>query len=251
MSPIILNPSTIVKPCQEKVIIDNKQTCVYDGELLSHFETDYFEPSYWLNNNKVVGQATGRGITYFVDAPKNQWVLRHYYRGGLIGKLIDDSYFFTGLKHTRAAKEFALLKALEQLKLPAPKAIGYRIQRGLLSYRADILTQRIEQAEDLVGILAKRPVNEDVWQAIGACIRQFHQHGVYHHDLNIHNILIDSDNKIWLIDFDQGDIRRPAQQWQQSNIDRLHRSFKKELGKNPQLHWQEQDWQFLLEGYLS
>ena len=208
-----MNPSTIVKPCLEKVIVQGSQTCVFNAKAVSTFNLDFFDAKYWQEQDKVVGQALGRGVTYFVDAPQNEWVLRHYYRGGLIGKLINDSYLYTGRNNTRAAKEFELLIMLEQLNLPAPKAIGYRITRSWLNYRADILTQRIEHAQDLVSILAMKGLSDDIWFNIGRCIGEFHQKGVYHHDLNIHNILLDKDSKVWLIDFDQGDIRQPAQSW--------------------------------------
>jgi len=49
---------------------------------------------YWQKENLVIDQAHGRGITWFVKHQENELVLRHYYRGGLAGKLINDSYWF-------------------------------------------------------------------------------------------------------------------------------------------------------------
>ena len=246
-----MNPSANVKPCQQKVFQQNNVYAVYCPERVDKFDPAMLTPNYWQANNAVIGQAQGRGITYFVQHNSQQWVLRHYYRGGLIGKFNKDSYLFTGYPNTRAAKEYQLLLQLAQLNLPAPTPVAYSVVRKGLFYHANILTSRIEHAQDLVGHLSVAPLTDDLWFAIGQCIAQFHRHGIYHHDLNAHNILIDNNQKAWLIDFDQGDKRPVKQQWQQANMNRLLRSFRKEQQKLPTFHWQLSDWAILMEGYLS
>jgi len=219
--------------------------------MFDNFTADIFDAAYWQNKNAVLGTAKGRGITYFVAHNNNEWILKHYYRGGLIGKLIRDKYIFTGFENTRAAKEFQLMKTMEALSLPAPKAIAFRIQKRGLSYQADMLTERIAQARDLVTILTEKTLNKEIWRKIGVCIKRFHHHGIYHHDLNIHNILMDANEKIWLIDFDCGEQRKPKKSWQQDNLKRLLRSFNKENKKLPVFNWQTEYWELLMEGYLS
>lgn len=246
-----MNLSTIVKPCHEKSIQLGNIFYCYDENSIVNFNDKMLCPDYWKNQNAITGTAQGRGTTYFIKHLESEWVLRHYYRGGLIGKLIKDSYIFTGFEQTRAAQEFTLLKTLTDLNLPAPKPIAYRVKKLGLTYQADILTERIADAQDLVAILSKKSVSEELWRKIGICIKAFHQHGIYHHDLNVHNILIDKDEKVWLIDFDRGEQRQPNQSWQQANIDRLLRSFNKEKSKLPIFHWQETNWKILVESYLA
>lgn len=246
-----MNPSTIVKPCLEKTLQEQDIFCVFDENAIKEFSKEMLSADYWQKKNAISGTAQGRGTTYFIKHKSNDWVLRHYYRGGLIGKLIHDSYFFTCYEKTRAAQEFSLLKKLNELSLPAPKPIAYRVKRSGISYQADILTGRINNAHDLVALLSTQSLSEDIWSSIGACIRAFHQAGIYHHDLNAHNILIDNHNKIWLIDFDRGEQRKPNQVWQQGNLDRLLRSFNKEQKRLPTFHWQADNWQLLIEGYLK
>lgn len=227
--------------------------CLFDKNEIQNFTPQMLSSTYWHNESAVTGSAEGRGTTWFVKYDNNQeqkhWVLRHYYRGGLIGKIINDSYFFSTQKNTRAAKEFALLAYMQTLALPAPKPIAYRIVRHGFLYRADLLSSRIENAQDLVAILTKKTMNDSLWFAIGKVIKEFHSQGIYHHDLNAHNILIDDDNKPWLIDFDQGEIKTVHKSWQQQNMNRLLRSFQKELNKLPVFNWQESNWQALLDGY--
>jgi len=244
-----LNPSTIVKPCLEKTVQNNNITCLYDANRIEHFYPEMLDSTYWQKNNAVLGSAQGRGTTWFVQYQKQQWVLRHYYRGGLIGKMNKDYYCFTGQQATRAAREFELLKTLQQLNLPAPNPIAYRVIRKGFLYQADLLSERIVEAEDLVAKLSTSTISDLLWRKIGETIRSFHHHGIYHHDLNAHNILIDKQNKIWLIDFDRGEQRKVASHWQQANMTRLLRSFNKELQRLENFNWHQSNWVDLMSGY--
>ncbi|WP_440875263.1 3-deoxy-D-manno-octulosonic acid kinase [Thalassotalea sp. PLHSN55] len=228
----------------------NNVFCLHNQQLIEHFEPEMLSSQYWLAKQQVVGQAHGRGITYFIEtAQQNQWVLRHYYRGGLIGKLINDSYFFSSLAATRAFAEFNLLTLMHDKGLPAPKPVACRVVKNGLTYQADLLSSRIENAQDLVGVLSKQSLSAEQWQNVGQVIASFHQQGIYHHDLNAHNILLDSQDKVWLIDFDRGEQRNVDIKWQQANLARLLRSFEKEHGKIANFHWQKSHWQQLMAGY--
>ena len=224
------------------------QWLLYSTQFTHLLNSDMFDSDYWQQRNGIVGSAQGRGTTYFVACEQEQWVLRHYYRGGLIGKLINDSYLFTGIKNTRAIKEHLLLTQLQEWQLPAPRPVACRIKRKGLSYSADILSERIKNAEDLYTRLLRTPVSIELWQQIGKTIGAFHKRGVYHHDLNIHNILLDDRDKVWLIDFDQGAIKEGTR-WQQDNMARLLRSFNKEKNKHNSLCWQSADWQYIEQSY--
>ena len=236
---------------------DGTDYCLFDKNEIKSFTPNMLSAQFWQAKNAVTGSAQGRGTTWFVqynNETSNQvkhWVLRHYYRGGLIGRLIHDSYLFTSQKNTRAAKEFALLAYMQALDLPSPKPIAYRVKRHGLLYQADLLSSRIENAQDLVAILSKQAISNNLWKKIGIIIKQFHNHNIYHHDLNAHNILIDKHENVFLIDFDRGEIRTSNQsRWQQSNMARLQRSFLKEAQQLPSFHWSLENWQLLLEAYL-
>ncbi|TPH15627.1 3-deoxy-D-manno-octulosonic acid kinase [Litorilituus lipolyticus] len=231
--------------------------CRYDSDKVSNFSVDMLSANYWQAKDAITGSAQGRGTTWFIqyqsnesNSPVQQWVLRHYYRGGLIGKVINDSYFFTGIDHTRAAKEFALLHHLQSLNLPAPLPIAFGVKRSSLFYQADLLSSRIENAQDLVAILSKQTLDGVIWQRIGATIKRFHKHNIYHHDLNAHNILLDDKQQVFIIDFDQGEVKNCSNTaWKQGNIARLKRSFEKENNKLPEFNFTQPNWQQLITGY--
>lgn len=246
-----MNLSAIVKPCQEKVFKQENIFCLFDQNQVTNFQPELLDANFWQAKNAVIGSATGRGTTYFVQHNQAQWVLRHYFRGGLIGKINRDSYLFYSLNKTRAVEEFRLLNWMRSQKLPVPAAIACRVVRKGLLYQADILTSRIENAQDLVGLLSKEVASENLWLTIGKTIARFHQLGVYHHDLNCHNILINEQQEVFLIDFDRCARLKIKKSWQQANMARLLRSFRKEKGKIAGFNWQEDSWKLLLEGYLS
>jgi 3-deoxy-D-manno-octulosonic acid kinase len=107
-------------------------------------------------------------------------------------------------------------------------------------YQADLLSQKIPNAQDLVAILQEKPLSKDMYQKIGNEIRKMHAAQVNHTDLNIHNILIDNKDKVWIIDFDKC-YQQDGSDWKQGNWDRLKRSFVKEVNKR-NIHWNEKEW---------
>lgn len=219
-----------------------------DG-LKDEITADYFDGDYWQRNNAIIGSAFGRGITWFFKINQDEFVLRHYHRGGLVGKLIKDSYFYTGLKNTRAYQEFVVTQQLVDKQLPAPKPLAGQVIKQGLSYRADLITEKIADAQDLVAVLKTRALAAADYQKIGAMIRQFHDVGLWHADLNTHNIILDGEGKWWLIDFDRCKFKAAADSWKQANLARLQRSFVKEQAKDAAFKWQAADWDLLLVGY--
>lgn len=206
-----------------------------------------FDIAYWQSKDAVLGSAIGRGITWFVQTNILPAALRHYRRGGIFGKIIKDAYWFSSWEQTRPAQEFALLTDLYQANLPVPRPIAARAMRDGSFYRADILVEKIPDTQDLVAVLQSTPLSKKQYIEMGHLVRRLHDVSVFHSDLNIHNILLDKQGQFWLIDFDKCGKKR-GDDWKQGNLKRLLRSFRKEKQKR-NIHWQEEDWQFLMAGY--
>ncbi|MBC3765900.1 3-deoxy-D-manno-octulosonic acid kinase [Neptunicella marina] len=227
-----------------------QQSIIYDQELMPDVSANLFDGQWLEQQQKITGKSVGRGTTYFFQHQDVHCVLRHYLRGGLIGKLIKDNYVFTGVENTRAWREFNLLVQMHQWNLPVPKPVAARIIHKGLYYRADIITRYVAKSCDLYHILKTEALSEKQWFEVGKAIAKLHQHQVYHHDLNIHNLMKDDQDVIWIIDFDKCAIKA-GQQWKQQNLQRLLRSLHKEKQRLAQFHWQESDWQHLIAGYQS
>ena len=236
------------RPAGVVEIREANQVCWFREGILSSLSTQVFEPDYWQQRDAVTGSARGRGTTWFVRDGHHELVLRHYRRGGLLGRLVHDQYLGWQPAHSRPMRELALLLQMHQAGLPVPEPVAARMVRCGPAYGGDLLIRRIDQARDLLAVLQEKPLDRPRWQAIGATLARFHAAGIDHTDLNIHNILLDQEQRIWLIDFDKCARRRPGR-WQQANLARLLRSLHKEVALHPGLHWQETQWAALLEGY--
>lgn len=224
---------------------------LYDADKLGNAADLSFDNDRLAGRGSILGAAEGRGTTLFIQHNGMDMALRHYHRGGLAAKLFTDQYIWTGLGRTRAWREWHLLAELHQMGLPVPEPVAAHVTRSGLLYQADILTLRIPQAQSVAQVLKSQSLTESAWQAIGRCIRQFHEHGVYHADLNANNILLDTDQKVYVLDFDRGDIRKPARGWQQNNTDRLLRSFSKIKTNSETFYFSESDWQVLIKSYQA
>jgi 3-deoxy-D-manno-octulosonic acid kinase len=221
----------------------------YDIDCFENISETYFTAQYWQNINAIEGQENGRGTTWFIQHKNHHLVLRHYLRGGMIGKISRDRYIFNGWKNCRAISEFNILNDLHAQGFRVPKPAAAQIIRHGLSYQADLFTHRIPKAQDLVQILTSAK-NQRFYSDLGKTIAEFHNHGVYHADLNIQNILQDDQNQFWLIDFDRAKLVKPSKKWQLSNLKRLKRSFEKEKIRFG-IQWQESDWHIFLRAYQA
>ncbi|MFT6926344.1 MAG: 3-deoxy-D-manno-octulosonic acid kinase [Psychromonas sp.] len=230
-----------------KILQTAKQFIYYDPKLLTEPPEFCFSVSFWQKQRAIIGSAQGRGTTWFVQTKVIEAALRHYRRGGLLGKIIKDGYLFFSWEKTRSLQEFKLLEELIRDGVHVPRPIAARAIKKGFYYQADLLSEKIPDAEDLVSILQSQSLSCSLYSDIGHEIRKMHNAQVDHTDLNIHNILIDKSNKVWIIDFDKC-TKREGSSWKKDNLRRLKRSFIKEVKKR-NIHWSESDWQVLIQSY--
>jgi len=196
------------------------------------------DPLAWFDPSSPQLQAQsvttgGRQAAWFVNVQGHPAVLRHYRRGGLVARLSRERYLWAGWESSRSFAEFSLMRELVGLGLPVPAPLAAAVWRDGLIYRAAILVARVPDARTLASC---EEIN--AWEAAGKAIATMHAEGVWHADLNVHNILIDAQSQAWLIDFDRG--RRfegLSEQKRQGNLDRLHRSILKVLPEKESMLW--------------
>ncbi|MGY3568446.1 3-deoxy-D-manno-octulosonic acid kinase [Vibrio paucivorans] len=232
----------------EKQIGDT--TYWYDPALLTESVEQAFSIEFWKQQEAVLGYAKGRGTTWFVQGEKLAFALRHYRRGGLFGKLIEDKYYFSNLQQTRPYQEIHVLDSLIRSGVNVPRPIAARVKKGALTYQADILVELLSGAKDLVAILQSGPLSIESLTSIGREVRKMHDARINHTDLNIHNIMIDKKGKVWIIDFDKCYLQQRGRNWEEDNLKRLKRSFEKERLKH-HLSFSEANWKSLLSAYRS
>lgn len=218
-----------------RTISDGSQHAWVRADLAADFQFQWFDPQAWGALAEPVSTG-GRGAAWFLKGTHGHWVLRHYRRGGLPGKLLTDRYLYLGPSRVRSIGEFTLLQSLahQGLPVPSPVAAGYRRQG--FTYRAALIIERLENTRSLLSL--NRAEHAPLWEAAGRCIRRFHDAGVNHADLNATNILVrPASGDVFLIDFDRGvqHLEAPAgAPWKAANLARLERGIYKHWGVDSQ-----------------
>ncbi|MDV6315805.1 3-deoxy-D-manno-octulosonic acid kinase [Idiomarina sp. HP20-50] len=222
----------------------------YDSDIIETIEDKHFTAQYWQQQKAIAGNSTGRATVWFIQQGDLGLLLRHYYRGGLVGKVNKDRFLREPADKSRAIHEFDLLLKLRGLGLPVPRPVAARMEKtAAFSYKADILVEVIPGAVDVYRLLREKQLSAELWQKLGSVIKELHDTGVYHSDLNCHNLMLDDKDKAWIVDFDKCDFRESGD-WKEANIQRLLRSLRKEKEKNETFYWKEsRDWPELLTGY--
>lgn len=225
---------------------------LYDPDLLPDAADTDFDAAHWRHASTVRGglRSSGRTATTMLRDDRGAFVLRHFVRGGLISRLVSDRYLWLGEEATRAFREWRLLARMRAMELCVPRPAAARYLRRNFHYRADLLTVLIPDVTSLCDRIAARSCDERFWQRLGAAIATFHKAGVCHADLNAYNVQVDSNDKVWLIDFDRGRLTEPGP-WQRRNLARLRRSLQKIGSQDPARQFSETDWDALQEGYYN
>ncbi len=211
--------------------VQNPSLCIVrlaDGEI--RYDTSLSEladPSGWfdpanpvLHAEKV--QAGGRAAAWFIRLGRRAAVLRHYRRGGWAQRLLSDQYLWLGATRARSFTEFSIMHAMWSSGLPVPQPLAAAVWRVGLLYRAALVTARIPDARPLAVIS-----NAEVWFEAGRVIADMHDAGVWHADLNVFNLMVDDQLRVWLIDFDRARQGRMTQALRAENLARLLRSLRK------------------------
>lgn len=226
---------------------------LYDASRLSKPDEKLFSRSHWASLGALEEIAGGRSSIAVlnagaarVDSEGSRWVLRHYRRGGLIARLSQDSYLWAGAARTRSFAEWRLLAELRRRGLPVPAPIAARYVRGLVTYRADLITELLPGTRTLADAITGRDLPEAGWRSVGRTIGAFHREGVHHADLNANNILLaDHSPEVILLDFDRGRIEARGA-WERAVLARLRRSLDKITSQRADVRFGEQQWRWLI-----
>lgn len=164
-------------------------------------------------------------------------VLRQYSHGGMFRAITRNIYLFG----SRSFQELALTEEVRSCGIPTIEPIG-AIHLHILPplYQAYFLSLEIPHAIDLVQYfqeigphpsLEKLSHKRKTIRSAGLLLRQFHQAGFYHGDLQLKNILT-ADDQLLLIDFDRS-YRKPilSTREKMKNLLRLNRSVEKWIRK--------------------
>ena len=221
---------------------------IYDSEILELQEAEQLFADQISSRAPLAG---GRGGAWELTFNNETLVLRRYKRGGLAQRFAQDRHVWTGISSSRPWQEWLLLFELWKKSLPVPRPVAAQVVRSGFIYQAEIMTKKIEDAQSLAWRAVHRSLALTDWHRIGKCIRCLHDAEVFHADLNAHNVLMDENDKIWIIDLDRGKINPMIPMWKMWNLKRLKRSLDKVQAQHPSMSFSPHAWKALLTSYQA
>ena len=195
-----------------------------------------------------------KGRTLHPTIPLEQgkrMVLRQYSHGGLL-RAITGNLYFVG---ARSFRELALAEEIRSCGISTISPIG-AIHHRIFSpfYQAYFLSLEVPNAIDLIQYfqeIGTRPTRQNLSlkrktiRSAGVLIRQFHQAGFFHGDLQLKNILI-AGEQLLLIDFDRSYRKKSLSlKEKMRNLLRLNRSVEKWIQQGLSLTRTDR-WRFFL-----
>lgn len=146
----------------------------------------------------------GRGGAQRFHYGDGSGIVRPCRRGGLVRRLIRDSYVFVN----RPRREWLAHVFLFERGLRVPEPLGVYWERRGICFRGAVSTREIDGAATLAEYVAKSDDSRKATlEQVGTLVRMMHDFGVFHGDLQVGNILVGPDSP-YLIDF--GNARRYA-----------------------------------------
>ena len=175
---------------------------------------------------------SGRGAAYRIGLPGGlRVVLRLYRRGGLLARLVRETYL--GFR-PRPLRELALTAEIRRRGVAAAEVLAARVEGGI-TYRGALVTAEVPAAATLVEALRTAPdgaARQALAAATGRAVATLHAAGVFHADLNLTNLLVhpgDDGPRIVLLDFDRARLQATplSVRLRRRNLKRLARSLAK------------------------
>jgi len=217
---------------------------------LPQLECKHFDLKYWEDKPGFQVVEGGRGGSVSIYIGETRVILRHYYRGGMVKKLISDQYLWTGKTRTRPWQEWMILVSARAAGLPVPEPVGACALKTGLIYRAAIMTRFLDDTQTLAARLADSSLDANSWHRLGLVIKKMQSQGIKHADLNASNILVDNEDQFYIIDFDKARVVDRPGDWQWQPLYRLQRSLEK-FNRGHPLSYDTDDWQALMDGYQT
>lgn len=201
----------------------------------------------------------GRGAVHSVPAPapgpdaRARWVVRHYYRGGAVARLLVDRYLAVGVP--RPWIEARASMQARSRGIPTPAAVAGAVYPAGPFYRADLVTEEIPGGADLAAVVFQGVRDLDPIASLlatGQLVRRMEHEGLYHPDLNAKNVVLRSGPdgpQAHLVDLDRCCLREwgiPAPVFPMR--DRLRRSLRK-LGMRFHRALTSDEWKALRAGW--
>lgn len=180
---------------------------------------------------------SGRGKVHAFDAQaegpdrRRRWAVRHYNRGGALAAHLGDRYLRVG--RSRPERELRAAAVARARGVRTPAVIAGAVYPAGIYYRCDLVTEVVPGAKTLADTAHATDGTRawlDAMAAAGRIASDLAEVGIFHVDLNAHNILFEEGDasRAWVIDLDRARVRsRPDSDSAERMLARLTRSVVK------------------------
>lgn len=175
---------------------------------------------------------SGRGTLYSMALPSGErWLVRRVQHGGLLAPFTGARFWRLGVP--RPFNELFLAHELTRMGILTPEVAAAAVYPSGIHYRGEIARVELPAADDLAACLfdpAKRgqAEPEELMRATGRLVAALHVAGLYHPDLNLRNVLIETPAgapRAYIIDLEKCALRRPLSgRLRHRMLERLRRS---------------------------
>jgi 3-deoxy-D-manno-octulosonic acid kinase len=128
-------------------------------------------------------------------------IVKHYRRGGLLGYFVKRTYLKCG--KTRCQVEYSQLKYARHSGISVPEPIAC-VYKGHFYYQAWLITREIPNQQSLarLSLLDAERTASAQKKLLEQMVLLIDNH-IHHTDLHPGNVLVDTENRIFIIDFDK------------------------------------------------
>ncbi len=172
----------------------------------------------------VISTLKGRSYIYTLE---EGMVVRHVVHGGIFRHITGDRFWGVN----RSLREIKVSHYLIKNNVLTPEIIAVRHIKTGMFYRIWVISRFVPESRDLLEYL--NAYKEDVitmMEKTGTFIRRIHDLGVFHPDLQVKNILVDSYSRLWILDLDKARYMNHLPRFARSmNIKRFLRSCRKRI----------------------
>jgi tRNA A-37 threonylcarbamoyl transferase component Bud32 len=188
---------------------------------------------------------TGRSPLRFIEP---DMVVRTIMHGGVFRHITGKRF----LSPNRTIRELKVSAYLAAHGIRTPEILAVRLIKEGLFYSIDVVSKFIPDSKDLLVHFEKGHTdNLELIKISGLLIRQIHDLGVYHTDLHIKNLLLDSSGNLWVLDLDKAyQFALMPEFMKQMNLKRFMRSIIKWQTKG-RIHLPDEWASSFLDGYHS
>ena len=174
--------------------------------------------------------------TLFMESLGNEsFVVREYWHGGLLGKVLKDLFWDV----SRPLRELSICEVARRGHINTTEIIAI-IKNKIVGpfYKFQLVTREITNSVDLIELLLSPEKNQldikkrEIINKLAMAVKEMHDAGIYHADLHLKNILVQSDGgervNVYIIDLDKSkQYEKISFQRRMKNIMRLDRSLEK------------------------